>query len=170
MIPLLINQSNISWDFTLKLSKCLADSDLVVIGLTGNWANTENIRIGLVFAVLAQWKFLYCIDRFDHIKANKSKLINKMCYGALKSNIDQGRRSLGQYCFSVLHNTSYTYCTKWSAVIVLLHLTFPVFIFCTWIHFYGLFVVVCFKFKSTWVDPFNIIDTCTNSVCTNLYY
>ena len=30
----------------------------------------------------------------------------------------------GQYCFSVLHNTSY--CTKWSAVIVLLHLTFPV--------------------------------------------
>jgi energy-coupling factor transporter transmembrane protein EcfT len=31
-----------------------------------NWANTENIRIGLVFAVLAQWKFLYCIDRFDH--------------------------------------------------------------------------------------------------------
>jgi hypothetical protein len=37
----------------------------------------ENIRIGLVFAVLAQWKFLYCIDRFDHIKANKSKLINK---------------------------------------------------------------------------------------------
>jgi hypothetical protein len=25
---------------------------------------------------LAQWKFLYCIDRFDDIKANKSKLIN----------------------------------------------------------------------------------------------
>ena len=42
-----------------------------------NWANTENIRIGLVFAGLAQLKFLYCIDRFDHIKANKSKLINK---------------------------------------------------------------------------------------------
>ena len=42
-----------------------------------NRANTENIRIGLVFAVLAQCKFLYCIDRFDHIKANKSKLINK---------------------------------------------------------------------------------------------
>ena len=32
----------------------------------------------------------------------------------------------GQYCFSVLHNTSY--CTKWSAVIVLLHLTFPIFV------------------------------------------
>ena len=45
-----------------------------------NWANTKNIRIGLVFAVLAQWKFLYCIDRFDHIKANKSKLINKSEY------------------------------------------------------------------------------------------
>ena len=35
MIPLLINQSNMSRDFSLKLSKCLADSDLVVIGLTG---------------------------------------------------------------------------------------------------------------------------------------
>jgi hypothetical protein len=34
-----------------------------------NQANTEHIRIGLVFPVLAQWKFLYCIDRFDHIKA-----------------------------------------------------------------------------------------------------
>ena len=35
MIPLLINQSNISRDFSLQLSKCLADSDLVVLGLTG---------------------------------------------------------------------------------------------------------------------------------------
>jgi hypothetical protein len=35
MIPLLTNQSNIYRDFSLKLSKCLADSDLVVIGLTG---------------------------------------------------------------------------------------------------------------------------------------
>ena len=35
MIPLLINKSNISRDFSLQLSKCLADSDLVVIGLTG---------------------------------------------------------------------------------------------------------------------------------------
>jgi hypothetical protein len=34
MIPLLINQSNISWDFSLRLSKRLADSDLAVIGLT----------------------------------------------------------------------------------------------------------------------------------------
>jgi hypothetical protein len=70
MIPLLINQSNISWDFSLQLSKRLAESDLAVIG------PTENIYIGLVFAILAQWKFLYCMDRFDHIKANKSKLIN----------------------------------------------------------------------------------------------
>ena len=31
-------------------------------------------------------------------------LCNMMCYGALKNNID---RSLGQYSFSVLHNTSY---------------------------------------------------------------
>ena len=45
-----------------------------------NWANTENIRSGLVFALLAQSKFLYCIDRFDHIKANKSKLINNLQY------------------------------------------------------------------------------------------
>ena len=35
MIPLLINQSNISRDFSLQLSKCLADSDLVVIELIG---------------------------------------------------------------------------------------------------------------------------------------
>jgi hypothetical protein len=35
MIPLLINQSNISRDFSFQLSICLADSDLVVIGLTG---------------------------------------------------------------------------------------------------------------------------------------
>jgi hypothetical protein len=34
MIPLLINESNISLDFSLRLSKCLVDSDLVVIGLT----------------------------------------------------------------------------------------------------------------------------------------
>jgi hypothetical protein len=34
-IPLLINQSNISQDFSLELSKYLADSNLVVIGLTG---------------------------------------------------------------------------------------------------------------------------------------
>ena len=39
-----------------------------------------------------------------------------MCYGALKSNIDQGR-------------------------IVLLHLTFPIFFLCTRIHFWGLYVV-----------------------------
>jgi hypothetical protein len=35
MIPLLINQSNISRDFFLQLSKRLADSDLTVIGLPG---------------------------------------------------------------------------------------------------------------------------------------
>ena len=35
MIPLLINQSNIFRDFSLRLSKRLADSDLAVIGLTG---------------------------------------------------------------------------------------------------------------------------------------
>jgi hypothetical protein len=47
MIPLLINQSNISRDFSLQLSKRLTESDQ-------NWTNAENIRIGLVFAVLAQ--------------------------------------------------------------------------------------------------------------------
>jgi hypothetical protein len=35
IIPLLINQCNISLDFSLRLSKRLADSDLAVIGLTG---------------------------------------------------------------------------------------------------------------------------------------
>jgi hypothetical protein len=55
MIPLLINQLNNSQDFSFRLSKRLADSDLADIGLTG---------IGPI------WK-IYCIDRFDHIKANK---------------------------------------------------------------------------------------------------
>ena len=50
MIPLLINQSNIFRDFSLQLSKRLVDSDLAVIGLT----EIGPIRIGLVFAVLAQ--------------------------------------------------------------------------------------------------------------------
>jgi hypothetical protein len=105
MIPLLINQSNISRDFSLQLLKCLADSDLVhlpyingygvyrhflylsftkfplyvvavsyivssgfflaIVEMSSgfrsscywtdwNWANTEYICIGLVFAVLAQ--------------------------------------------------------------------------------------------------------------------
>ena len=35
IIPLLINQCNISLDFSLRLSKRLADSDVAVIGLTG---------------------------------------------------------------------------------------------------------------------------------------
>jgi hypothetical protein len=68
--------------------------------------------------------------------------------------------------FSVLHNT--WYCTKWSAVIVLLHLTFHV--FCVYMdQFLG--IVCCFfQIQNTWADPFNIIDTCTNAVCTNIYY
>jgi hypothetical protein len=40
-----------------------------------------------------------CLKQLQHFI-----LYNMMCYGALKRNIDQG---LGQYCFSVLHNTSY---------------------------------------------------------------
>jgi hypothetical protein len=35
MIPLLINQSTISQDFSLQLSKRLTNSDLAVIGLAG---------------------------------------------------------------------------------------------------------------------------------------
>ena len=35
MIPLLINQSNIFRDFSLRMSKRLAGSDQAVIGLTG---------------------------------------------------------------------------------------------------------------------------------------
>ena len=66
--------------YDILLAKRLADSDLAVIGRTGIGPNTENIRIGLFFAVLTQWKFLYCIDRFDHIKATKSRLINNHQY------------------------------------------------------------------------------------------
>ena len=61
IIPLLINQSNIFQDFSLRLSKRLADSDLAVIGPTGNGPIRKiSIRIGLIIAILAQWKFLYC--------------------------------------------------------------------------------------------------------------
>jgi hypothetical protein len=49
MIPLLINQSNIFREFSLRLSKrFLADSDLAVIGLTGKYPYWSG------FAVLAQ--------------------------------------------------------------------------------------------------------------------
>jgi hypothetical protein len=44
MIPLLINQSNISRDFSLRLSKRLEDSDLDVIGLTGIGPIRINIK------------------------------------------------------------------------------------------------------------------------------
>ena len=59
---LLINQSNISRDVSLQLSKCLADSDLVVIGLTGigpirkisilDWF----LRIGPMKVVILYWQ------------------------------------------------------------------------------------------------------------------
>ena len=103
---------------------------------------------------------VHYIIKLDVICFNTIQLLHflecdKMCYGALKSNIDQGR------------NTSY--CTKWSAVIVLLHLTFPVFVVYL-DHFLRIVCLFFFKFKNIWPDPFNIIDTCTNSVCTNLYY
>jgi hypothetical protein len=80
MIPLLINQSIISRDFSLQLSIRLADSDLAVIGLTG----IGSIRkISVLDWCLSYWpngSFYNCIDRFDHIKANKSKLIKKSTY------------------------------------------------------------------------------------------
>ena len=77
MIPLLINQSKISLDFSWQLQKHLVDSDLAVIGLTGI-GPIQKISISGVLSYWLNDFFLYCIDRFDHIKANKSKLINKM--------------------------------------------------------------------------------------------
>jgi hypothetical protein len=81
MIPLLINQSNISRDFSLQLSKCLANSDLVVIVIsyTGYYCHIEGRVIS--------YTGCYCHTEgrvnnytFYHIKANKSKLIdNTMC-------------------------------------------------------------------------------------------
>jgi hypothetical protein len=47
MIPLLINQSNISLDFSLQLSKSLEDSDLAVIGLKICYCMTQNQLICL---------------------------------------------------------------------------------------------------------------------------
>ena len=61
----------------------------------------------------------------------------------------------GQYCFSVLHNTSY--CPKWSAVIVLWHLTYQA--FCVYLdRFLGIVCCVYFQIQSPWADPFNIIE------------
>ena len=79
MIPLLINQSNISGYFLaiVEMSSRFRSS---CYWTDWNWANSENIHIGLVFAILVQCKFLYCIDRFGHIKAIKSKLINNIGY------------------------------------------------------------------------------------------
>jgi hypothetical protein len=75
----------------LQLSKCLADSDLVVIGLTG----IGPIRkISVLDWFLPYWpneSFFYCIDRFDHIKADKSKLINNITYRPLIEADDTGR-------------------------------------------------------------------------------
>jgi hypothetical protein len=81
MIPLLINESNIFLNFTLWMSKRLAGSDLAVIGLTGI-GPIRKISVLDCFAVLTY--ILYCIDRFDHTKANKLKLINNWCYNLNK--------------------------------------------------------------------------------------
>jgi uncharacterized protein YhhL (DUF1145 family) len=80
-----------------------------------------------------------------------------------------------QYCFSVLHNTPY--CTKWSAVIVLLHLTFPIF-FVYLDKFLG--IVCCFYSNSKTHELIHLISYThilihcvqiyiTNSTCTNFY-
>jgi len=62
----------------LRLSKRLAGSDLAVIGLTG----IGPIRkISILDWFLPYWpNESFYIDRFDHIKANKSKLINRYWY------------------------------------------------------------------------------------------
>ena len=90
MIPLLINQSNISRDFSLRLSKRLEDSDLAVIGRTG----VGPIRkISVLDWFLPYWtneSYFYCIDRLDHIQANESKLINNRCYLILTGKILTG--------------------------------------------------------------------------------
>ena len=60
MIPLLINQSNIFRDFSLRLSKRLADSDLAVIGLTGIGPIRKISlldRHNFVFIVFHDWIF-----------------------------------------------------------------------------------------------------------------
>jgi hypothetical protein len=61
MIPLLINQSNISREFTLQLSKCVADSDLVVIGLTGIGP------IRKISVYILDWILSYCPNESFYI-------------------------------------------------------------------------------------------------------
>jgi hypothetical protein len=78
---------------------------------------------------------IWCVMEYWKAILTKAEGRGQYCFSVLHNTSYCG---LGQYYFSVLHNTSY--CTKLSAVIVLLNdLTFPVF-FCTWIQFWGLFV------------------------------
>ena len=55
----------------------------VVIGLTGI-GPIRKISVLDWFCRIGTMKVLYCIDRFDHIKANKSKLINNGVYRQFK--------------------------------------------------------------------------------------
>ena len=87
MIPLLINRFNISLDFSLQLSKCLADSDLVVIGLTGIGTIRKIYVLDWFLPYWPNESFLYYIDRFDHIKANKSKLSSRDPHIASRTNM-----------------------------------------------------------------------------------
>ena len=81
MIPFLIKQSNIIRDFSLRLSKRLADSDIAVTGLTEIGPIRKISVLDYSFCRIGPMKVyiqMYLIDRFDHLKANKSKLINNV--------------------------------------------------------------------------------------------
>jgi hypothetical protein len=98
MIPVLISKSNISRDFSLQLSKCLADSDLVVIGLTGIGPMRKIFVLDWFLPYWPNESFFYCIGIFDYITANKSKLINNVqyCYACIN-------KIYGEIYYMIIH-------------------------------------------------------------------
>ena len=96
MIPLLINQSNDSLDFPLQLSKCLADSDLVVIGLIG----IGPIRkISVLDWLLPGVTHLCTRHAFMKYITDRRKSICHSNYGCPSDNIEQQPVRLLRYMY-----------------------------------------------------------------------
>ena len=100
MIPLLNNQFNISRDFSLQLSKCLADSNLVVIGLTGIGPIRKisvyslSMPSGTTVFILSVPMHCSTIRRFFHLYIHKH---NSHIY-----------RNVWSFCQNVLNFCKYT--------------------------------------------------------------
>ena len=89
--------------------------------------STEN---GQQSVILQNFIFVICNARVVVIQYNYCTSLSVIwCVMEPWKAILTKAKGRSQYCFSVLHNSSY--CTKFSAVIVLLHLTYQFFV-CVW--------------------------------------